>query len=105
MKRLAVIWGLCSLLMLGAFGVLIVEDRHLGVPLPYSVPVAFAGTLLAAAALFAIAQMLLARRPVGIIEPARAAAPAPSGRGVRFAPEGVVLLDFSRMVAFSAPRP
>jgi hypothetical protein len=106
MRRITAVWGVCSLLLVGSFGVLMVVDRRAGIALPYSIPVAFAVTLLAAAALFSLGQALLARRPV------RQAAPPPRveiprtivARRPRTAPEGVVLLDLSSL-AFGGQRP
>lgn len=106
MKRIAIVWGFCALLLCGSFAVLIVEDRQLGVPLPYSVPLAFAGTLLIASALFLAAQLIVARRPVRIVEPAPASPATPRARAdvPRSAPEGVVLLDLSRFASLNGQR-
>jgi hypothetical protein len=100
MKRIAFVWALCLFVSAGTFGVLMVEDRHLGVPLPYSVPVAFATMLVLAGALLALSQALLARRPVQIVQAVQPAE-RKSRQPRRRVAEGVVLLDFSGMVAFS----
>ena len=107
MRRLIAIWGTFSVLLVGSFGVLMLVDRRAGIALPYSVPLAFAVTLLAASALFMAGEALLARRPVRSIAPApaaRAAAPRIVKSTPRTAPEGVVLLDLSSLVAFSGQR-
>ena len=98
MKRIAIVWGLNLLLLCGSFGVLLVEDRRLAVPLPYSVPIAFAATLLIAAALFAVAQAIVSRRPMQIVERRRPDAAGGDDGVPRRPAEGVVLLDFSRLV-------
>lgn len=106
MRRIAAVWAVCSLLLIGSFGVLMIVDRRAGIALPYSIPLAFAITLLAASALFTLGQALFARRPI------RQAAPAPKVeaprtnvvRRPRNAPEGVVLLDLSSL-AFGGQRP
>ena len=106
MRRIAAVWAVCSLLLIGSFGVLMIVDRRAGIALPYSIPLAFAITLLAASALFTLGQALFARRPT------RQAAPAPTVeaprtnvvRRPRNAPEGVVLLDLSSL-AFGGQRP
>jgi hypothetical protein len=105
MRRLTAIWCTCSVLLIGSFGVLLLVDRRAGIALPYSVPLAFAVTLLAASALFMAGEALLARRPVRAIAPAApAAAPRIVKSTPRTAPEGVVLLDLSSLVAFSGQR-
>ena len=101
MKRIIFVWAVCLIVSLGSFGVLMFEDRHLGVPLPYSVPVAFASMLALATTLLAVSQMLLARRPVQIIQEARPVERVKSRQSPRRVAEGIVLLDFSGMVAFS----
>lgn len=106
MRRIAAIWAVCSLLLIGSFGVLMVVDRRADIALPYSVPLAFAITLLAASALFALGQALCARRPVQHVAPAptvEAARTIPSRRP-RSAAEGVVLIDLSSL-AFGGHRP
>jgi hypothetical protein len=100
MKRVILVLTLCWGMSVGSFLVLLLEDRRLGVPLPYSVPVAYAGVLMIAAALLAIAQKLWAGRPVQVIQvirPVRAAAPR---RVAAQTAEGSVLLDFSKATAF-----
>jgi len=110
MRRITAVWGVCSLLLVGSFGVLMIVDRRAGIALPYSVPVAFAVTLLAASALFSLGQALLARRPVRQIAPPIRSAKASAERTTmvarrpRTAPEGVVLLDLSSL-AFGGQRP
>lgn len=100
MKRLIVFWTCCSLLSLAAFAVLLYEDRRLGVPLPYSVPLAFAaivalpGTpMIFSRKVRALSRTLRARLRVPV-EPVQ---PPASTRATRRpkAAEGVVLLDFS----------
>jgi hypothetical protein len=109
MRRITAVWGVCSLLLVGSFGVLMIVDRHAGVALPYSVAIAFAVTLLAASALFALGQALLARRPVRQVVPPIRIAKASAERTIvaqrpHTAPEGVVLLDLSSL-AFGGQRP
>jgi hypothetical protein len=101
MKRIIFVWALCLIVSLGSFGVLMFEDRTLGVSLPYSVPVAFASMLALAAALLTVSQVLLARRPVQIIQEAPPAERVKSRQPPRRVIEGIVLLDFSGMVAFN----
>jgi hypothetical protein len=102
MKRIVFIFTFCSLLALGAFAVLLVEDRRLGVPLPYSVPLAFGAMLVAPVTplmfsrkLRTVSKKLMAHRPK------QAAPPAPkpivTTRVRRGTAEGTVLLDFSRV--------
>lgn len=109
MKRITAVWGVCSLLLIGSFGVLMIVDRRAGIALPYSVPIAFAVTLLAAAALFSLGQALLARRPIRqVVAPIRSAKASAERTIVAHrphtAPEGVVLLDLSSL-AFGGHRP
>jgi hypothetical protein len=108
MRRITAVWGVCSLLLVGSFGVLMIVDRRAGIALPYSVPVAFAVTLMVASALFSLGQALLARRPVRqVVPPVRSTKPAArrtvAAQRPHSAPEGVVLLDLSSL-AFSGPR-
>src|SRR3954453_5442190 len=108
MKTVGTIWGVCLLLSMASFGTLMIEDRRVGIALPYSVPLAFAITLFAAAALFIIGGALLAPRPVRRpAAPPRNAAPAAAVAAARrrLAPEGVVLLDLSSLVSFRWSRP
>jgi hypothetical protein len=101
MKPVVVVLLVCSTLSCGSFGVLLLQDRQLGVPLPYSVPLAFASMLVVAPAFLAAFERLRARRPIRIETPPpkpprvshAEGAPAPAQR--RPALEGVVLLDFS----------
>jgi hypothetical protein len=101
MKRIVVIFTFCSVLALGAFAVLLVEDRRLGVPLPYSVPLAF-GTMLVmpvtplmfSRKLRTVSKKLMAHRPPAAPPPAK---PVVAPRVRRAAAEGTVLLDFSRV--------
>ena len=94
MKRLAVFAMVCSLLSLGSFAILVVEDRRLGITLPYSMPLAFASMVLLTPFL-----LLLVGRRVTI--PLTEASPSPvepmtgECRASRGEIEGVVLLDFS----------
>ena len=106
MRRIAAVWAVCSLLLIGSFGVLMIVDRRAGIALPYSVPLAFAITLLAATSLFTLGQAILARRPVReAAPPLRVQVPRPVvARRPRTAPEGVVLLDLSSL-AFGGQRP
>ena len=106
MRRIAAVWAVCSLLLIGSFGVLMIVDRRAGIALPYSVPLSFAITLLAASALFTLGQALLARRPIRqAAPPLKVEAPrAIVARRPRTAPEGVVLLDLSSL-AFGGQRP
>jgi hypothetical protein len=101
MKRLVAVWVLCSALSLGSFGVLVYEDRRLGVELPYSMPMAMAAMALLAPAAFALLERIRASRPVVVQaapvaqrQPAAAAPPNPP-RFRRRGAEGVVLLDTS----------
>lgn len=97
MKRFVAIWILCSAMSLGSFGLLMIEDRRLGVPAPYSVPAAFAAMLVAAPALFALLEWLRRRRPIVV----RAVADPPfRAAATRRRPaQGLVLLDCSRPIA------
>ena len=109
MRRIAAVWAVCSLLLIGSFGVLMIVDRRAGIALPYSVPLAFVITLLVASALFTLGQALFARRPVRqVVPPIRSARASAEGTTVarrpRTAPEGVVLLDLSNL-AFGGHRP
>jgi hypothetical protein len=119
MRRLFFVWVACSIISLGSFGVLLAEDLRLGLPLPYSMPLAFAATLavavvvqLLAAALgpqkarvalrpqrqsepVVAAEPIAAEAPAAVVEPA----PAPSVRRTPPRTQGVVLLDLSRVGA------
>ena len=98
MKRLVAIWILCSAISLGSFGVLMLEDRRLGVPAPYSVPAAFATMLVAAPALFALVEWLRLRRPI-VVAPVVADPPFRAAATRRRTAQGLVLLDCSRAIA------
>ena len=106
MRRIAAVWAVCSLLLIGSFGVLMIVDRRAGIALPYSIPLAFANPLRAAPAWYTPAQAGFARRPLGRPAPApKVAAPRTNVvRRPRNAPEGVVLLDLSSL-AFGGQRP
>ena len=113
MKRLVVLWMLCTVLSAGSFAVLIVADRRLGVALPFSLPIAFAAMSALAPGLFALFEALRARRPIVVrdtpvrevvaAKPKDAAAPVANGRRsarrtARRA-QGLVLLDCSSFPA------
>ena len=92
MKAFFVFWFVLAAVWLGAFGVLMVEDRMLGVPLPYSLFLAFAAAIVVATVVLAIAEKLRALRPVQVVaKPVRVqpALRAVTPRGT----EGVVLFD------------
>jgi len=105
MRRVVAVFMFCSLLALGAFGVLLVEDRRLGVPLPYSVPLAFASMLvvpvtplLFSRKLRTVSKKLMRHRAAAATAAPESPAPAPPPARIRrVTPEGVVLLDFSRV--------
>ncbi len=112
MKRVLFVWILSLAASAGSFGVLLAEDRKLGLPLPYTVPLAFLAMLIAGPVL----QMMAAKvwpQPRIVIRAAREAAAAtaasaeptvaaapvptpPSARG-RATAQGVVLFDLSRV--------
>jgi hypothetical protein len=95
MKRFAAIVSLSTLLCIAAFVVLVIADRQLGLPLPYSIPISFAVVSMAAPAAFAVANAIRLRRPVIIATgptPRRAHETAMACRHA----EGVVLLDLSK---------
>lgn len=96
MRRLIAFSVACAALSFGSFAVLMIEDRRLGVPLPYSVPIAFVTMLVAAPLLLALVDVLRRRRPVQV----QATVPRPRSEVVasprRSGAEGVVLLDLSR---------
>jgi hypothetical protein len=107
MKRIAAIWFVSTLLSVCAFAVLLVEDRHLGVPLPYSLPLAFAVVLaipvtplLFSRKLRRMSKKLLAQPRVR--RPAIQPAPVAAVQRPRRPAEGVVLLDFSSARRFKA---
>jgi hypothetical protein len=115
MKRVLIVWILCLAASAGSFGVLLVEDRKLGLPLPYTLPLAFLGMLVAGP----ILQMLAAKawpQPKIVVRPAIAPAPVtaaspepaavttprvpvavPATARARAAAQGVVLFDMSRV--------
>ena len=96
MKRLIAFCATCATLTSGSFVVLMVEDRRLGVPLPFSVPIAFIAMLAAGPVLLALVDILRARRPANVQTSAprlRPVAIPPSRRPS--GAEGVVLLDLS----------
>jgi len=97
MKCLIGVWVLCSALCLGSFGVLLFEDRRLGVPVPYSVPLAFATMLLTTPGLLLIVKYAPSRQPAPdpIVRVSR-----PAETPARLVAEGLVLLDLSGSVAF-----
>jgi hypothetical protein len=94
MKIMAIVWALCSVLSLGSFGVLLLQDRRLGVPLPYSIAIALTALVALAPALLVLYEKARGNRPIhiGTIAPR---APAPRATVRPRAAEGVVLLDFS----------
>jgi len=100
MKRLVSISIVCAVLSASSFGVLLLEDRRLGVPLPYSLPLcALALVVLAplASALFEWARgrrpIVVQVAPVAVVESAAEPAASPFRGRRRRAAEGVVLLD------------
>jgi hypothetical protein len=97
MTRLVALWMTCSLFALGSFAVLLAEDRRLDVPLPYSVPLAFASLIVIALALLVVVEKLRAQRPlhIEVVQPAPPP-PAEAVRRPRAIALGWVLLDFSR---------
>jgi hypothetical protein len=100
MKRLMSISIVCAVLSASSFGVLLLEDRRLGVPLPYSLPLAALGLIVLAPLAWALVEWTRARRPIVVqaapLPAAAAAEPAASPfRGRRRVAEGVVLLDSS----------
>lgn len=110
MKRVLVALAVCSMLSGGSFAALILQDRYLDVPLPYSLPLAFASMLLLAPVFLVCFEKLRARRPIRIEhlpaprvrerhvqapEAPKPEAPAPMAQPRRAPVQGVVLLDFS----------
>ena len=107
MKRIAVIWFLSTLLSLCAFAVLLVEDRHLGVPLPYSLPLAFAVVLAVPVTPLMFSRKLRRMSKKLLAQPRvrrRAIRPAPAATvpRPRRPAEGVVLLDYSSARRYKA---
>jgi hypothetical protein len=115
MKRVLAVWILCLATSAASFGVLLVEDRTLGLPLPYTLPLAFAamlivGPLLQIGAARVWPQPRIVIRPAPEVTPAPAAASvAPAGAATTASPaavpprpriaQGVVLFDLSRVAA------
>lgn len=117
MKRALYVWVWYSMISAGSFGVLIAEDLRLGLPLPYSVPLAFAAMLIVAALLQWLAARVAERRAIvgreavrespapppevaieaPVAAPDRALVPAPPARRSGPATQGLVLLDLSRV--------
>ena len=104
MKRVVIAWILCTVLSLGSFALLVLADRRLGVMLPFSLPLAFAGVSALAPGLFALFEALRARRPVVVyqappreipVERNREPSPLPADRRRRRMAQGLVLLDCS----------
>jgi hypothetical protein len=99
MKRVMGVWVLCSLFSLGSFGVLLLQDRRLGVALPYSLPMAFAVIVALAPVLLSLASRIPVRpaapqeAPAGPLDPPCAVKPMAPQRTTAAA--GMVLLDFS----------
>lgn len=100
MKAVLAFWTFCAALTAGAFSMLLLVDRRIGLPLPYSLPIACGLALALATLLLAIAERLRARRPVRIAA-VQQSTPPPAAVPRRPRPaQGVILLDFSRV----APR-
>jgi hypothetical protein len=117
MKRVIFVWMLCSIISLGSFGILLAEDLGLGLPLPYSVPLAFAATSILVALLQLLAAAISSQRTIvgreAVGNPTPAAAwmmarpsaqsadpgPVPTRAPRRTPPrtQGVVLFDLSRV--------
>jgi hypothetical protein len=117
MKRVLFVWMLCSIISLGSFGTLLAEDLGLGLPLPYSVPLAFAATSILVAMLQLLTAAISSRRTIvgreAVRDPTRSAewmtakSPAPSAEPAPVPPpapqrtpprtQGVVLFDLSRV--------
>ena len=101
MKHLVLVFTLCCLFSVAAFGMLVAADRQLGLPLPFSIPLSFTAASIVAPALFALANAVRLRRPV-ILKAAAAPSPItqPHTAAARRAAEGVVILDFSTAKKF-----
>jgi hypothetical protein len=117
MKRVIFVWMLCSIISLGSFAMLLAEDLGLGLPLPYSVPLAFAATSILVAMLQLLAAAISSQRTIAGREAVGNPTPAaewmmakPSAQAVEPAPlppraprrtpprtQGVVLFDLSRV--------
>jgi len=91
MKRIVSIWIMCIGLSLGSFAILVIEDRRLDLPVPYTVALAFASMLLLSASVILLVhsagERIAARRRF-----ADRGSPASAARRTV---EGVVLLDLS----------
>lgn len=95
MRKHMVVWTLCFFLMLFSFFVLLAEDRHLGVPLPFSLPLAFVAMLLLAGISLVLAEWLRVRHPVvrvKLVKPSVTASRRQHHRPGMV--EGFVLLEF-----------
>ena len=115
MKRVLFVWIVCSIASLGSFGVLLLEDRRLGLPLPYSLPLAFVVMLAVVPMLQLLAATVWPQPKIVIrpmpepVSPAAVAVDTPPQRPepVRTpaaathrpgrAAQGVVLFDMSRV--------
>jgi len=119
MKRLLAVWSLCMLAALASFGALLLEDRTLGLPLPYSLPLAFGATAVFGPLLLMAAAKIWPVRPIVVRAPAPAVvAPLPAageavrnpavgpvfarGRRPARAAEGVILFDMASVEAARA---
>jgi hypothetical protein len=82
---------MCTGLSLGSFAILVIEDRRLDLPVPYTVALAFASMLVLSVSVILLVhsagERIAARRRDRALSPAR---------GLRRTVEGVVLLDLSR---------
>jgi hypothetical protein len=97
-KRWVVAGVICSVLSFGLVCVLLLEDRELGIPLPISVPFAFAVVQVLAAALLLSWEIMRAQRHA-LPADAVGAAPIPRIRRRKGLAEGLVLLDYSGSAA------
>ena len=119
MKRLIAVWSLCMLAALASFGALLLEDRTLGLPLPYSLPLAFGATavfgplLLMAAAKIWPVRPIVVRAPAPVVVAALPGSADASRRSTVAAPfahirrpvraaEGVILFDMASVEAARA---
>jgi hypothetical protein len=96
MTRLVAVSTTSVLVSLGSFAVALVEDLRLGVPLPYSVPLAFAGVMATALALVIALEHLRVRPLVHVRIVHAPAARADTVPRRRPDAQGFVLLDLSR---------
>lgn len=99
MTRIMMVSIVCSLLALASFGILMLEDVRLGIPLPYSLPLAFAGSAVLAPALLAFFERLRAKRTIIVHVERPADAEQAVRRPRRTGVEGVVLLDHASIAA------